>query len=128
MNTYTRIFTLFLAFHILNFSLDIPSYDLSSSDIKTDKYGNHPNFEQDEIESIMELVIETALQQNDFFPNTEENDAQNDSCLNKVDWIFHFFLLKFSFFEHIYTSSDFVTYTVQLQNLSQDISPPPPKI
>ena len=128
MNIRIRIFILFLAFHILNFSLDIPSYDLSSSDLKTDKYGNHLNFEQDEIESIMELVIETALQQDDFFPDTEENDSQTESFLKKVDWITHSFLFKFSFIENIYTSSEFVTYTVQLQNLSKDISPPPPKI
>lgn len=128
MSIYTRIFSIFLAFHILNFSLDIPSYDLSSSDLKTDKYGNHLNFEQDEIESITELVIETALQQTDFFPDTEENDSQNDSHLKKMDWIFHSFLLKFSSIENSYTSSDFVTYTVQLTNLSEDISPPPPKI
>lgn len=129
MNTITRIFTLFLAFHILNFSLDIPSYDLSSSDSKIDAHGNPIDFEcNDEIESILELVIETALEQDDFFPDTEEADSQTESFLKKVDWITHSFWLKFSFIENIYTCSEFVTYTVQFQNLSQDISSPPPKI
>jgi len=128
MSPSIRIITFFLAFHILNFSLDIPSYNLPANLIKTEKHTNHSVFEEDEIESILELVIETALEENDFFPDTEEADSQSDSFLKKVDWITHSFLLKFSFFENIYSSSDFVTYTLQIEDLSQDISSPPPKV
>jgi hypothetical protein len=126
MNIIIRTFTLFLAVHILNFSLDIPSYN--SSNHLTHNQSNHLNTEQDDIESILELVIETALEQNDFFPDTEETNSQTESFLKKVDWITHSFLLKFSCFESIYTSSDFVTYMLHIKDFSQDISPPPPKI
>lgn len=126
MNIITRTFTLFLALHIFNFSLDMPSY--SSSNYGTQNQSTNLDRNQDEIESILELVIETALEQDDFFPDTEETNSQTESFLKKVDWITHSFILHFSFFENIYTSSDFITYALSIKELSQDISPPPPKI
>ncbi len=128
MNLSIRIVTFFLAFHILNFSLDIPSYNSPNNSIKTEKHDNSFSIQQDEIESILELVIEIALEEDDFFPDTEETDSQNDSFQKKADWIIHSFLLNFSFFENIYTSFGFVIYTLQIKNLTQDISSPPPKV
>ncbi|WP_338792690.1 hypothetical protein V9L05_13695 [Bernardetia sp. Wsw4-3y2] len=125
MSTSIRIITFFLALHILNFSLDMPSYN--SSTYLTQNQNTNWESEQDEIESILELVIETVLEQNDFFPDTEEADSQTESFSKKVDWITHSFLLKFSFFENLYTSSNFVLYKLQIREISQDILPPPPK-
>jgi hypothetical protein len=104
----------------------MPSY--SSSNYGTQNQSTNLDRNQDEIESILELVIETALEQDDFFPDTEETNSQTESFLKKVDWITHSFILHFSFFENIYTSSDFITYALSIKELSQDISPPPPKI
>ncbi|WP_291725899.1 hypothetical protein [Bernardetia sp.] len=126
MSISLRIFTFLLAFHILNFSLDIPSYH-SSTNNRVNGSELATEFEQDEIESIMELVVETALQESDFFPDTEENNSP-DHLLKKVDWIVQGFTFDFSLFQDTFFLSHFTSYTQKPKDVAKDILPPPPKV
>jgi hypothetical protein len=115
-----RLFCLFQALAILNFSIDPPEWDSEEATLK------HETMSVNEIDSICELVLELGFEMEDAVPEQDSPD-QERTFLKKVNYLLdspYTYLPRKPLMREVEPTFHIPSfYSAYLQ----EINPPPPK-